>query len=665
MKLITLNKINDGMVLAKNIYTRKGNVLLAKDACLKFSYIKRLSEWGVNSVYVVDKQGDTVEIDQELYLQAKDDLLHLMEDFTNELSEEQLPSSMRRTINEVMVKMLSDNQVLGNLVEIRAMNINAFRRLGMECIFSILIGNSAGYDLEQLAQMAAGVASLGNGQTDLAKKLLCALGPRRENLKQNQDSESLERLYEFHQNYEVAARIVLERYENNDNNNFPQESTGNKISQPNPLFIENKDLTRMNIFEVELERPELFSKETVFPSTKNSREYLEVSADPGGSHDSSLFRHLLGVLGNFNVGLKELARIVEPSLVSQAVTLEDPHLRDDQLQYIPEKVSSLKHQEIGHPSNNHRHDSLSQNSSNIRDSSFLVTPEQFSVTQSEALIVAKRELAKLDPELIPPHVIETTRTALGEMLASEELVKDLVAIQALDGSAFYHCLSVNSLSLMVAAFIGYTPSRLKESEIAKLGVDSGKMQIARKYKAVESLLGSHSSDPWIVKAAHLSFDHLWQLKTNPQGAELIFRRKSEFDPTQSESGELVKEQNLAEIVALADTYLTLMNDGINGQKLMPHEVIEYIRDCYGTHINPEVKKAFLQCISPFLIGSYVLLNNGEKAKVLKVNPNFLTRPMIEVLYDQNGQKLSPPIQRDLKTDLTLFIISALKDELDQ
>ncbi len=664
MKLITLNKITDGMVLAKNIFTRKGNVLLVKDACLKSSYIKRLSEWGVNSVYVIDKQGDTVEIDQELYLQAKEDLFHLVEDFANELSEEQLPSSMRRTIEEVMAKILSDDQVLKSLVEIRAMNINAFRHLGMDCIFSILIGNSAGYDFEHLTKMVTGVISVSTGQRDLAKKLLSHLPTPREITKLNHHSESHERLHQFHHDYENAVRVVLERYENSDNHNFLQEAAGSKVYQQISSFIDpvqNEDLPNMGIPEGELDRTRLFSKEIVFSSVKNSGEYFEISTAPDGRHASSVFRHLFGVLGNFNVGLKEFNRLFEPSLESQAATLEKLHSGDNQLQYTPEKVNSLKHQEIGHPSNNHRHDSLFQNSSNIGDSSFLVTPEQFSVTQSEALMVAKREIAKLDPELIPPQVIETTRTTLGELLASEELVNDLVTIQALDGSAFYHCLSVNSLSVMAAAFMGYSPSRLKESEIAKLGVDSGKMQIARKYNGVESLLGNNPADPWIVQADHLSFDRLWELKTNPQGA----RRTSEFVPAQSESGELVKEQNLVEIVALADTYLTLMNQGINGQRLMPHEVIEYIRDCYGTHINPEVKKAFLQCITPFLIGSYVLLNNGEKAKVLRVNPNFLTRPMIEVLYDQNGQKLSTPIQKDLKTDLTLFITSALKDKFDQ
>ncbi len=668
MKLITLNKITDGMVLAKNIYTRKGNVLLVKDAFLKSSYIKRLSEWGVNSVYVIDKQGDTVEIDQELYLQAKDDLFRLVEDFTNELSEEQLPSLMRLTIQEVVAKILSDDQVLRSLIEIRAININAFRHLGMDCIFSILIGNSAGYDFEQLAKMVTGVVAASTGQRDLAKKLLSHLPPPRELAKLNQHSESLEKLYQFHQDYENAVRVVLERYENSDNHNFLQETAGSKVHQQIFSFIvpaQNEDLPNMDIPEGELDRTRLFSKEIVFPSAKNSRECFAISAAPEGRHDSSLFRHLFGVLGNFNVGLKELNRLFEPLLESQAPALENLHLGDNQLQYTPEKVNFLKHREIGRLSDHHRQDSLSQNSSNIRDSSFLVTPEQFSVTQSEALMVAKRELAKLDPELIPPQVIETTRTTLGELLASEELVKDLVAIQALDGSAFYHCLSVNLLSVMAAAFMGYTPSRLKESEIAKLGVESGKMQIARKYNVAESLLGDNPSDPWIVQAAQLSFDRLWEMKTNPQGGESTFRRTSEFVPAQSESGELVKEQNLVEIVALADTYLTLMNQGINGQKLMPYEVIEYIRDCYGTHVNPEVKKAFLQCITPFLIGSYVLLNNGEKAKVLRVNPNFLTRPIIEVFYDQNGQKLPTPIQKDLKTDLTLFITSALKDEFDQ
>jgi len=90
MKLIALNKIADDMILARNVYAREGNVLLAKEAPLKHNYITRLQEWGVNSVYVHDNQGDLVEIDEELCQQAKDDVLKLMNDFLVALNSEQL-----------------------------------------------------------------------------------------------------------------------------------------------------------------------------------------------------------------------------------------------------------------------------------------------------------------------------------------------------------------------------------------------------------------------------------------------------------------------------------------------------------------------------------------------------------------------------------------------
>jgi hypothetical protein len=86
MKLISLKKITDNMVLAKNVYAKEGNVLLAKDALLKQNYTKKLLEWGVNSVYVVDNQGDNLEIDEDLFQQAKDAVIQLTDEFFADLS---------------------------------------------------------------------------------------------------------------------------------------------------------------------------------------------------------------------------------------------------------------------------------------------------------------------------------------------------------------------------------------------------------------------------------------------------------------------------------------------------------------------------------------------------------------------------------------------------
>jgi HD-GYP domain-containing protein (c-di-GMP phosphodiesterase class II) len=216
---------------------------------------------------------------------------------------------------------------------------------------------------------------------------------------------------------------------------------------------------------------------------------------------------------------------------------------------------------------------------------------------------------------------------------------------------------------MTGASLGYTPEQLKELGAGSLLVDLGKVEISRKYNVDSRWVGTAEYKALMPEHTQLGFEQLWKLKRNTNTPYIALQHHERFDgsgfPTGLKGQQIIE---LARIVALADAYDTLINEGINGQKMMPHEVIEYIRDYSGSHFDPELSQVFLRNVTPFLIGSNVLLNTGEKAKVIKLNKDLLARPVIRVMMDKDGMKLSKPIMKDLVTDLTLFIVSALKDD---
>ena len=91
-------------------------------------------------------------------------------------------------------------------------------------------------------------------------------------------------------------------------------------------------------------------------------------------------------------------------------------------------------------------------------------------------------------------------------------------------------------------------------------------------------------------------------------------------------------------------------------------MIEYIRDQGPNQFDPKLSKVFLENIAPFPIGSMVLLNNGQKGIVIHVNREFPARPLIKMIWDQNGNLIKEPEEKDLKKDLTLFVVKTLKDD---
>ena len=105
----------------------------------------------------------------------------------------------------------------------------------------------------------------------------------------------------------------------------------------------------------------------------------------------------------------------------------------------------------------------------------------------------------------------------------------------------------------------------------------------------------------------------------------------------------------------------MSTDRVYRKRLMPHEVIEYIRDTGRNLFDPEFTEVFLKHIAPFPIGCEVLLNNGERGVVVKTFKDLPARPLVKVIFDPLNNLLSEPFDIDLKQDLTVFIVKALRD----
>jgi hypothetical protein len=96
-------------------------------------------------------------------------------------------------------------------------------------------------------------------------------------------------------------------------------------------------------------------------------------------------------------------------------------------------------------------------------------------------------------------------------------------------------------------------------------------------------------------------------------------------------------------------------------RLLTHDVIEYIRDGCKGELEPEFIKLFLENVAPFPIGTMVNLNNREKGLVVHIPKDFPSRPVVRVMFDPKGTQLNPPVDRDLKKDLTLYITGVFNE----
>jgi HD-GYP domain-containing protein (c-di-GMP phosphodiesterase class II) len=113
----------------------------------------------------------------------------------------------------------------------------------------------------------------------------------------------------------------------------------------------------------------------------------------------------------------------------------------------------------------------------------------------------------------------------------------------------------------------------------------------------------------------------------------------------------------ARIVAIADAYTAMTCPRPYRPALMPFEAARQILDeCSAKKFDSIYVRAFLDCLSLFPIGSYVELDDGHRARVIRANPGRHTEPLVEI----KDNEWSPATIVDLSKQTHLKIIRPLE-----
>jgi HD-GYP domain-containing protein (c-di-GMP phosphodiesterase class II) len=287
-------------------------------------------------------------------------------------------------------------------------------------------------------------------------------------------------------------------------------------------------------------------------------------------------------------------------------------------------------------------------------------------------IQAKKETTKIAKEVMTKiqknqalngeKIHKAVNDVIDDLLQSHNIMYNLVEIRAMNDYHYSHNVTVCILALITGITAGYNYSKLRQLGTGALLHDIGKARIPVK---ILNKNGNLTTEEYVEVKKHsqIGFDILKQCKDiSIESAYIALQHHERFDGSgypQGLKGSQIEQA--AQITTLADVYDAMSTDRIYRKRLFPQMVIEYIRDQANIQFDPELSQLFLANIAPFPTGSLVLLNNGEKGIVIKVPRDFPARPLIKVIFDQYGNLLKNPIDKDLKKDLALLIVNTLKD----
>ncbi len=186
MQKISAINLHPGMVLARNIFSTDGVLLLSADTVLNSAQIERLQQFNLTSVYVrnpfTDHINDSDIIDtipevvrEETRVQAVQ-VVHTA--FQNLSANHELDTQpFKETADFLINEVIKNRGAMVHLTDIRALDGYTFGHSVNVCVLSTMTGVQMGYNIIQLKELALGALLHDTGKMLIPKEILVKPGP--------------------------------------------------------------------------------------------------------------------------------------------------------------------------------------------------------------------------------------------------------------------------------------------------------------------------------------------------------------------------------------------------------------------------------------------------------------------------------------------------------
>ena len=257
-----------------------------------------------------------------------------------------------------------------------------------------------------------------------------------------------------------------------------------------------------------------------------------------------------------------------------------------------------------------------------------------------------------------PNIRKIKRVVQGivdQVLNEETSLIGLTTIRDYDEYTFTHSVNVCIFSIALGRRLGMTKIQLYELGLAALMHDIGKSRVP-----IDLLqkTGELTDEEWKWMAAHPWLGVLVLFQFRRQQEELSYRAMTvcqehhmKIDLTGYPKAIRPRQVSLlSKIVSIADGYDAATSRRVyRTEVITPSAVLEEMRDNPRRGLDQVLVKAFINLLGIYPVGTLVVLDTFELAVVSAANPNpeALSRPIVKIISDAQGNTISPPLQVDL------------------
>ncbi|WP_069998641.1 HD-GYP domain-containing protein [Cellulosilyticum sp. I15G10I2] len=238
MRIVSISHLKGYEILGKHIYDELDRVLLNKGVKLTPSYIEKIKEMGINSVYIDDELSKDVIIEENISEKTRQMSRRALKEMIESYCREgkTYDSSVKNSVEFILEDVLSNKDVLINVEQISASDSNVYAHSINVSVLSTIIGTHMGYNMSKLKDLATGALLHDIGKIRILndKKLIGEFKTQTEkdkyiklmHPKAGYDLLGEQRVWNAH--VKVA---VLMHHERSDGSGYPMGLKGDEINQ--------------------------------------------------------------------------------------------------------------------------------------------------------------------------------------------------------------------------------------------------------------------------------------------------------------------------------------------------------------------------------------------------------------------------------------------------
>lgn len=245
---------------------------------------------------------------------------------------------------------------------------------------------------------------------------------------------------------------------------------------------------------------------------------------------------------------------------------------------------------------------------------------------------------------------------IADIIKQPEIMFSISGIRRKSESIYSHSINVCALSILLALKMKLPRTKVRDIAIGSLLHDIGYNSITFDYINREDNKFTKQEKKELMR--HVIYGYSSIVKEDwltPLSKEIILCHHERLDGSGYPFHKTDDKIKIgSKIVAVCDVFDRHVY-GFLVPKMKVHDTINFIISQAGIKFDFNVVNCFMESVAAYPNGTIVITNEKETGIVLRQNAKCPTRPVIRIITDCNGNKVTSWIEKDLKKELTLFI----------